>query len=90
MFTVGQTGPWLRRTGRDAIDQPRNHGARLRRLIRPAPVAFLSCTPPGRRTGRLVGAQFPGAAVYPSSTARTIRASALIQLEDARASGGGS
>src|SRR6185437_15616049 len=31
-------------------------------------------TPPGGRTGRLAGAQFPGAAVYASSTARTIRA----------------
>src|SRR6185437_16842015 len=31
-------------------------------------------TPPGGRTGRLAGAQFPGAAVYASPTARTIRA----------------
>jgi hypothetical protein len=31
-------------------------------------------TPSGGRTGRLAGAQFPGAAVYSSPTARTIRA----------------
>src|SRR6202044_4027986 len=30
-------------------------------------------TPPGARTGRLAGAQFPGAAVYALPTARTIR-----------------
>src|SRR5216683_6314936 len=30
-------------------------------------------TPPGGRTGRLAGAQFPSAAVYASPTARTIR-----------------
>src|SRR5215472_5607698 len=31
-------------------------------------------TPPGGRTGRLAGAQFPGAAVYALPTARTIPA----------------
>src|SRR6204780_2807612 len=30
-------------------------------------------TPPGERTGRLAGAQFPSAAVYALPTARTIR-----------------
>jgi hypothetical protein len=39
------------------------------------------------RTGRLVNAQFPDAAVYASSTARTIRALALIWLEGARPDG---
>jgi hypothetical protein len=47
-------------------------------------VAFPSCRYSARgRTGRSAGAQFPGAAVYGSPTARTIRARALMWLEDA-------
>ena len=54
------------------VPTPRDEAA----WLQPFPDAFLEGAvdrPPGPRTGRLAGAQFPGAAVYALPTARTIR-----------------
>jgi len=51
----------------------------------PCRVYILYVHRPGARTGRSAGAQFPGAAMSASATARTVRAPALIRLEDAQA-----
>ena len=47
--------------------------ARPSRRVNPRPRYRAMDTPPGARTGRLAGAQFPGAAVYALPIARTIR-----------------
>jgi hypothetical protein len=77
---AAQTRDEVKRTGaaRSAPGTPRHLRPVPVRANRLSPSCAPSfppvCTPPGGRTERLAGAQFPGAAVYALPTARTIRA----------------